>query len=410
MKNINLILILTVFSLTAIAQSNPMDKKLEKAKEMARKEKYDDADKYLENLLADNPSCGQCWDLLALIRQKLYNDSKKTDNLLGNITVKTEGTSNNDSASKAVADLFSNFKLSDLSYNKFIYTLRKGLLFSDESYKCAILFRNIMVDIDVDTNLSKKALKYFHDAEEEFGKQNYGNAAKSYRRALEEQPDFYKASLYLGDSYYFDGNHVEAIRSFKEAVEKFPDFLEPRKYLVDTYLKENLYEDALKESIYSMTIYPDYGMNDRIYEAAFRVNKKLNIKWTPRQVFPNSMDTTQQGFSYNDPDKPEAKGPWIFYQKAKEKIAAGCNEKGVIVILTPLTQSKYLEVYSWEEMLKNSKDPSLEEARKKQQDGFLDCYALVTCFHHDFYDQYLDFVSKNRQRIIEYFNKYLVSR
>jgi len=45
-----------------------------------------------------------------------------------------------------------------------------------------------------------------------------------------------------------------------------------------------------------------------------------------------------------------------------------------------------------------------------QKDGFLDCYVLVTCFHYDIYDQYLDFVTKNKDKVIEYYNKYLVRK
>jgi hypothetical protein len=60
-------------------------------------------------------------------------------------------------------------------------------------------------------------------------------------------------------------------------------------------------------------------------------------------------------------------------------------------------------------MLKNSTDPLLEEARKMQKDGYLDCYVLISCFHFDFYDQYADFVAKNREKVTEYYKKYIVA-
>jgi tetratricopeptide (TPR) repeat protein len=420
MKKINFIFVLVAaFCINAAAQSNPMDKKLEKARDMMRKEKYDDAEKYIDNLLDDNPSCGKCWDMLALVRQKLFEDSKKLDNILGgNIKITTKGAdgkevkSENDSLTKQLSEMLNKFKPSKIAYNKLLYTLRKGLLFSDESYQCSILLRAYLADIEVDTNVSKKALKYFADAEEEFGKKNYEKAAKSYQRAIDEQHNFYKASLYLGDAYYFSENYVAAISSFKDAVQKFPTLLEPRKYLVDAYLKERLYEKALMEGINAMTVYPDASMVERIDEAAFKNDKKLDIRWIPRPVFPNKIDrdTTKDINEYTDPKKIEAKAPWTYYQKALEKIESSCNDKGIITKLTPLTQSKYLEVYSWEEMLKHSNDPSLDDARKKQEAGYLDCYALVTCFHYDFYDQYLDFVTKNKDKVMDYYKKYLMSR
>ncbi|MEI8202030.1 MAG: hypothetical protein WCH34_03405 [Bacteroidota bacterium] len=64
-------------------------------------------------------------------------------------------------------------------------------------------------------------------------------------------------------------------------------------------------------------------------------------------------------------------------------------------------------MFSWEQMLANSTDPSLEQARQMMKEGFLDCYVFINCFHIDFYDQFLDFVSKNKERIIDYFQKHI---
>ena len=69
-----------------------------------------------------------------------------------------------------------------------------------------------------------------------------------------------------------------------------------------------------------------------------------------------------------------------------------------------------MELYSWEEMLKNSKDSSLDEARRMQKDGYLDCYVFVTCFHFDIYSQYLDFTKNNSNKIKEYYKKYIVAK
>jgi len=52
----------------------------------------------------------------------------------------------------------------------------------------------------------------------------------------------------------------------------------------------------------------------------------------------------------------------------------------------------------------------LDQARKMQEAGFLDCYVLVTCYHIDFYDQYLDFVTKNKAKVVDYYKKFLVAR
>jgi len=80
----------------------------------------------------------------------------------------------------------------------------------------------------------------------------------------------------------------------------------------------------------------------------------------------------------------------------------------IITQPNPLTSAKYLEVYAWEEMLNNSDSNDLAEARRMQKEGYLDCYVLVTCYHYDFYNQYIDFVKNNPDKVVEYYEKFLV--
>jgi len=113
---------------------------------------------------------------------------------------------------------------------------------------------------------------------------------------------------------------------------------------------------------------------------------------------------------YSDPNPTKPSDQWIYYSKALPKIKEYCNEKGLIIKSNSLTQEKYLEVYSWEEMLKNSDSKKLGQARKMQAIGFLDCYVLITCFHDDNYEQFLHFVTNNKEKIENYFDNIIVSR
>ena len=417
MKKLLLFLSILLLSCTfAIAQSNPLDKKLDKAKELVKKDKIDDAEKYLEKVLDENPEFGDGWDYLSKILYKKYKDAKQTDNLFNNMTVTTKDKDGkeikDDSLANSLIDLMSKIKPSKRAFNKYIFTMKKALLTSTDATSCSIVLRNYFVDEEIDSVVTKKALKYFNDAEEEFAKKNYEKAAKSYKRAIEEQPNFYKASLYLGDCYYFMGNYVEAIKYFKEASQKFPNQLEPRKYLVDAYAKEGLYPNCLDEAIQVTAVYPDLNMFEKLEDAAYLNNKKIDIKWTPRGCFPNKIDkdTTKSDLNeYIDEKKVATKEPWTHYEKALDKIMKDCDANGIINN-SAVTKSKYLEVYSWEEMLKNSSDSSLDEAKKMLKDGYLDCYVLVTCYHIDFYAQYKDFAAKNKEKIIKYYNTYLIAK
>lgn len=399
------------------SQSNPLDKKIDKIYSLVEKSKYKEADEQLEKLLEENPEFGNGWDYLAKLRYKEYKDLKATDGIFsGKISVTTTDKNNktieNDSLVNTLRELLNKHSPSKVAYSKYIYTLRKALLSSTDAYNSSSTLRSLYIDAETDTAVSKKALKYFNDAELEFSKKNYENAAKLYKRAVEEQPDFFKASLYLGDCFYFTKNYVNSTLAFKSAVNTFPNLLEPRKYLIDSYSKEQLYEACLEECIKAMTVYPDITVMEKMEDAAYYLGKKIDIKWTPRLVFPNQLvDTSEVDVNEYKPEKVSAvKEPWTFYKKAMENIKTLCNQKGIMGDANKITNAIYLEVYSWQEMLKNSNDVSLDQARKMEKEGYLDCYVLVTCFHFDIYEQYADFVSKRKEKVIEYYKKYIIKK
>jgi tetratricopeptide (TPR) repeat protein len=271
------LLFLTASGLSA--QSNKLDKKMEKAYTLVKDGKYEDADKYLEKLLDENPEYGAGWDYLIQVRYKEYVDSKKADGIFsGNVTVTTKTKdgkavkAEDDSLSKKLMEMLNTISPSKIAFSKYKYTMRKATLVTDDAFASSFRLRNHFVDKEIDTMVSKKALKYFNEAEDEFQKKNFANASKLYKRAVDEQPGFYKASLYLGDCYYFLGNYPDAIISFKSAVEKFPDQLEPRKYLIDSYAKEHLYSDALDQAILAMCVYPDQSLATKLDDAAYLNN------------------------------------------------------------------------------------------------------------------------------------------
>lgn len=418
MKILYALVILFAGSALALAQSNPLEKKMKKAYALVEKEKYEEAGKCVEDILEDDPKYGDGWDYLVKIRYKQYSDSKKMDVLTkGNIVVTTkdengkEVKAEDDTLGQKLMELLNGISPSEMAYNRFDYTLRKATLVSDEALYCSQVIRNLYIDDEKDTAVGRKALKYFNEAEEEFAKKNYNEAAKYYKKALEEHPDFYKAALYMGDCFYYVGNYIEAIKSFKAAVEKFPNDLEARKYLIDAYAKERLYDNALEEMINSFTVYPDASIEfAKLEDVLDFTDKKLSVHWIPRGTFPGHMPKKVSLNEYKPEKESKLKDPWTFYEEAITKIVPYCDKNGLITKPCDFSQAKYMEVYAWEEMLKNSKDPVLDGARKAQKDGYLDCYALVMCYHYDFYDQYRDFSTKNGARIKEFYRKYIVAK
>jgi len=101
---------------------------------------------------------------------------------------------------------------------------------------------------------------------------------------------------------------------------------------------------------------------------------------------------------------------WISYQNAKQDLALYCDSDGIVSRKNNFSEAKYLEVYSWEKMIKaNPNATELSFAKKMMEEGFLDCFVFLSVFHHDLYPQYTHFAITNKERIQYYFEHYLTN-
>ncbi len=403
-KLIAVVLILISGHIPLFAQDAKLDKKIKKAETYMADGKYEKAEEKLKKLTEANPQYGKAWDALTKSILLRYEQQKRKPALSYTITTTNKAGEEleNDSLTNVLADLLNGAMSGKLTLNRAKYTMRKALANCNDAYMTSIYLRNYMIDTPKDTAVDDKARSFYEEAEVEFQKKNYAEAAKLYQKALEIEPQYYQASLYLGDAYYYMEYFMQAAQKFEEAIEKFPNELEPRKYLVDALMEEGLYEKALEEAIKAVEVYPDLIVMVKLRNAAYASGKKINVKWTPRPVLPNSL-SAKTGYMASSADEAiYGKAPWGFYEDALAKVKDDCNELGIIE-QSSKTDERYLEVFSWVEMLKNSDAPELDEAREMQKRGFLDCYVLVTCFHYDFYDQYIDFVKANPGKVKSYF-------
>lgn len=392
-------------------------KKLQQVSTLASKGKLEKAGQKMEKLLHKYPHDGQGWNYLFKIRYMEWEESKQSDMLFKNFTIQVKDSTGqlseakNDSLVKSITSILGNFKLSEGPYQQLLYTARKATLLSHETETAEMMFRMEVIDYKVDTGISDTAFSVFKIAEEYFFQENYEKAAWHYKKALELDSTYYLAAFYLGDAYYFLADYPRAIDAFSRAKHREPFLMEPRKFLYDAYLKNGSYDLALEEAISSMLLLPEHSMMERLRKAARRLKRNFDVAPTNRTVFPNTYRLPPQyankSLRFTDPYPLVASGPWIHYEQAKEKMEMYCDEKGIINKKNDLSKSPYLEVFSWEEMLKNSNDPSLETARRMQEEGYLDCYVFITCFHFDLLEQYKDFAARNEQKIRTYFRKYM---
>ncbi len=257
--------------------------------------------------------------------------------------------------------------------------------------------RNYLVDYQPDSVVPKEAKQYFSAAEDSFSHKKYTDAICLYRNALKAYPDYYKANIYLGDSYWYLEKMDSALFYFRKGIARCPDLLEPKKYLVDALAYEKKNEEAKGVCIEAICIYPDVSMFAKYDDLLKREGKKLNMHWMPRD------------FDLNTCSKQEGTGKqWKAYRTAKEDVQAFCGKDGILMPNT-VTKQKYLEVYCWEKLLTSGKELPEEFAfaKKMMGEGYLDCYVFVSMFHQDEYGQFTDFMKTNKSRVADYIRKYL---
>ena len=83
-----------------------------------------------------------------------------------------------------------------------------------------------------------EAMKYFGDAERFFSTGNYQEAVTAYSKAVELDPKFAKAWVYMGDAYVGLGNVEKGIESYRKAIEINPNDRQAHRFLGDVLEKK----------------------------------------------------------------------------------------------------------------------------------------------------------------------------
>lgn len=369
--------------------------KVEQSKALYNQEKYDKAVSKLEPVLLKHETSGELWMLMIHYRKARYElqEEKEKQKMVKDLTnALTRGKS---------ATIYVDNSLSKRYMGEYLGSCRRATLCADNQVMASIILRSVYIDEPVDTAIKEDAVKKFNEAEKEFAAENYHKAAGLYREALAIDSTYYKAGLYLGDSYWKDRQPEQAVRYYKRAAETHPHQLEPHKYLADAYYTMNEYEKSYAECIEALLIHPDVDMFNKLSKAAAQLGHSFDRHWMSRM------------YSTNDPEinqGPIAELPWNYYREAKSLIAPFCNSKGIIEKTNTLTKEKYMEAFCWEYMLSRTSDNpgEFEFARKMQKAGQLDCFVLLSMYHIGVNDQYTHLVKANPEKLREYIRNYLV--
>ncbi len=388
----SVLILFFVFQVNLFGQTN---KKIEKAVQTFNSGKLEKGIATMTKITDKEPS-DKNWDILVQMQFYRYKYAVEVyENNQSNQLVSVIG--NSLGASMKSKDV--KYASPSVCFNDLVKTCKDAGLYS-QSLTASMYLRTFFVDYQPDSVISKEAKNVFNEAEAFFSKKDYKNSKLYYEKALSIQPNFYKAIIYLGDSYWYLNNMDSAIHYFQKGIDMCPDLVEPRKYMVDALTYSKRYDEGKEECINTIFIYPDQSMFDKYADLLNKTGLVFNKHWVKRACEINVVGNEQE---------KTTDAIWKHYQAAKNEIVANCDKNGLIQS-NNLTTSRYLEVYSWEKMLNSTTNlpEELKFAKKMADLGYLDCYVFISTFHFDLYSQYIDFVQHNKDRIKTYIETYLV--
>jgi len=373
------------------------DKHIEKAVKIFFKKGYSEGiDKLLKYMNKEDYPRLTAYETWVEMEYMLY---VQMEEIYGGIevTVDSEDTTGLDSLSFNLLSMFR-----DIPKKKFINVCRQSTMWSS-SYTADAYLRKFLVDYDPDTLVNEKAKEFFTEGKKLLGKEDYELAELNYRKAINEEPNYYQAYLYLGDTFWAREDYDSALVYFTVAKNMHPELLEPRKFIVDALIEQGLYYRAKKECMEALCIYAGFDMKLRMQKILLVENKYLEDNRFIRYFYPNDLKNDEQS---------DLSGFWDTYRSSKDKISKYCSEDGIIE-KNGETEDVYLEVYSWRRLLKKhgSEIPDyLKFAYQMMEDGFLECYVFISLFHVDIYPQFKHYMSfpENREKSIEYIEKYCI--
>lgn len=400
MKKIALLLLLVISQMTLMAQT---DKQIDKAIKIYNNKSHqkgaDKLKKFMDQV--DMPTL-RAWNTYINMKYQLYLDlGYDNDETITITTIDEDGN-------EETTDFYE--FLRSIKLDSFINLCRKATILN-ESNRADYYLRRLVIEAEVDTTLVIDSVKVEKIDElnalgdEQYNKTKFMQAIEFYNQALDVDSTDYQTLINVAFAYMKEDNTTEAIHYFEKAVNAHPDLMRARNMLIDLLLKENLYIRAKKECLEAICVYPGFDNKLNYQIALSKEDKYMDEHRLYRYFYPNNM-------KFEDQD--EVSGSFTAYREAKNEIGKYCNEDGIIEP-NGVTDIKYLELYSWEKVLddlieKDEVPEYLDFAVEMKEEGYLDCYVLVSLYHYDFYAQTKDFLSEeeNREKVKTYIETYTI--
>jgi tetratricopeptide (TPR) repeat protein len=392
----SLLFVIAVFLISAPLRAQSFTvaetKAFEKSKSLFQKGKYDKAITTLNKVLYAHVHDAELWQHRVLFEKTRYDVEFEKDI---QFIVKQ--------ASKAGGATIDVSKLKSLTYrDEMLFACYGATLYAPNQDLASLMLHENYIEPSVDTLISDE-VKAVHDKglQAQNDKDN-AEAMRQFEKAFRMDTTYYTAAVNIAYGYYTDEKFDKAVEWFRKAIRLQPEMLEPHFYLVEIYMDRKDWQGAYDACLDAMIQYPFTGYFTRMERICENLNKTFKLHWMERDYFP-AIATIQN-------QEQATEQPWSFYTGAKDKILGYVNDDGVVKKTNTLTESKYMEVYSWEYMLKKSDEDKGEMgfARRQQEQGNLDCFAMFSMYHITFSAQYTHFRDNNRARLKEYIETQLV--
>jgi len=261
-----------------------------------------------------------------------------------------------------------------------------------------------------------EANREMHEGELAFHRRDYASALKHYTRALELDERLYSAALFIGDTYFVQGNNLAAAEWFTKATVIDPNSETAHRYLGDTLMRQGAIRQAGASYIDAVLAEPFTGLPWRqLREWAARNQLSSNH---PAQGIPHASITIKAdkvelgvdpaggtlGMAYGivlAAEAQKALGESRAYRHSLEietKALRALLEIGEVLLADPKQAA--------EQKASPFLLTQVEELKQVQAAGLLEAYVFLVRANNGIAVDYPAYREANREKLVRYLREY----